>query len=181
MWKRSRGILAVSVVVMLVSAACSVASIDESPLPPPQAAALGETQHVTVTSHNAVTGLESTFHETAAGSQVRVVDVKLSEFDVVLSQTEFEAGVEYLFRVTNAGVVPHEMMLVAPHDNATTMPMEEHDQMSVSVFDADDLVPGATVEQIVVFSSAGETELEAACFVPGHYEAGMKTPITVTG
>ncbi len=181
MWKRSRGVLAVSVVVMLVSAACSVASIDESPLPLPEAAAPGETQHVTVTWHNSVTGLKSTFHDTAAGSQALVVEVELSEFSVVLSQTEFEAGVEYLFRVTNAGVVAHEMMLVAPHDNATTMPMEEHDEMSVSVFDADDLVPGATVEQIVVFSSPGETELEAACFVPGHYEAGMKTPITVTG
>lgn len=181
MWKRSRGVFAVSVVVMLVSAACSVASIDESPLPSPEVGVQGATQHVTVTSHNAVTGLKSTFHDTAPGSEARVVEVELSEFSVVLSQTEFEADVEYLFRVTNAGVVPHEMMLIAPHENATNMPMEEHDKMSVSVFDADDLIPGATVEQIVVFSSPGETELEAACFVPGHYEAGMRTPITVTG
>jgi uncharacterized cupredoxin-like copper-binding protein len=53
--------------------------------------------------------------------------------------------------------------------------------MAVAVFEADDLEPGATVEQIVVFPASGEPEIEAACFVPGHYEAGMKTNITITG
>jgi len=168
MWKRSRGVLALSVVVMLVSAACSVSSIDDSPLPSPG------------TGSESGAG-EVSFHNGETASSDGVINVELSEFAVELSQTEFEAGVEYVFRVTNAGVVAHEMMLIAPHENSTTMEMELHDEMAVAVFEVDDLQPGATVEQTVVFPTSGDAELEAACFVAGHYEAGMKTNITVTG
>ncbi len=175
MQKRSRALIALAGAVMLVSAACSVASIDEEPLPVPNDA----TEEVT--EHNVAQAEEVTNHNTTTPSGAIIVDVELTEFAVDLSITEFEPGVEYFFRVTNAGVVPHEMMLIAPHENSTTMEMEIHDEMAIAVFEVDDLVPGATVEQTVVFPEDTEVEIEAACFVPGHYEAGMATTITVTG
>lgn len=107
------------------------------------------------------------------------VTVTLSEFAIEMSQTEFQTGLDYRFVVTNAGAVPHEMMLVPPMEPGA-MNMEEMDQAAVAAFSADDLTPGATVEQIVRFSSPGEAQLEAACYLPGHYEAGMKLPIVVT-
>ena len=103
------------------------------------------------------------------------VTVTLTEFAIEMSQTEFQAGLDYRFVVTNAGAVPHEMMLMPPMEPGA-MNMGE----MVAAFSADDLTPGATVEQTVRFSSPGEAQLEAACYLPGHYEAGMKLPIVVT-
>lgn len=107
------------------------------------------------------------------------VTVTLTEFAVDMSQTEFEAGVEYRFVVSNEGAVPHELMFLPPVE-AGAMDMEEMDEMAVAVFSDEDLEAGATAEQTFSFPEPGEGSLEGACHLPGHYEAGMKTPITVT-
>jgi uncharacterized cupredoxin-like copper-binding protein len=57
---------------------------------------------------------------------------------------------------------------------------EMHDT-ALLVVEADELQPGDTVTVDYTFpDSATDDQLEIACHTPGHYEAGMKAPITVT-
>jgi uncharacterized cupredoxin-like copper-binding protein len=159
--KKYSSIFALGVAVLLVSAACASTTVQEGAIQP-----TGDTTPTTVAG--------------AGATGDNVVEVTLSEFAVELSQTDFEAGVEYTFTVTNTGVVPHEMMLIAPVDGSGEMSMEDLDEMAVAVFSAEELTAGATVVQTVTFDEA-TSDLEAACYVPGHYEAGMNTAIAVTG
>ncbi len=108
------------------------------------------------------------------------VIVTLNEFSVELSQSAFDPGATYRFVVTNEGAVAHEMMIVGPLDPSESN-MEEMDEAALFVIHADDLPPGATVEEVFTFPVDGELRLEAACYVPGHYEAGMKTQVVVAG
>jgi len=109
------------------------------------------------------------------------VKVTLTDFGVVSSSTQFTAGIPYTFTITNEGQVPHEFMFIPPvmagmadmHGEAT------HNTALIQV-DESELPPGATYILSYTFpSSAVGTELEIACHTPGHYEAGMRLPITV--
>jgi len=61
------------------------------------------------------------------------------------------------------------------------MDMGTMDQMALAMISADDLTPGATKSFDLTFRDAASTgTLEFACHTPGHYEANMKLPITVT-
>jgi uncharacterized cupredoxin-like copper-binding protein len=109
------------------------------------------------------------------------VKVTLTDFGVVSSSTQFSAGIPYTFTITNEGEVPHEFMFIPPvmtgmadmHGEAT------HSTALIEV-DESQLPPGATYILSYTFpSSAAGTELEIACHTPGHYEAGMRLPITV--
>ncbi|MFQ5557188.1 MAG: hypothetical protein ACE5GB_06735 [Acidimicrobiales bacterium] len=139
----------------------------------------------------------------AAGSDSTEVFVTLDEFSIDLSRTEFEAGVEYTFVVTNEGAIPHELMLMptdmdheAGDDEATdhheageaeatdhhaSPEMEAMHEIALALWDENDMTPGTTIEQTVVFSGEGALSFEASCHLPGHYEAGMASPITVLG
>jgi uncharacterized cupredoxin-like copper-binding protein len=108
------------------------------------------------------------------------VFVTLSEFSVDMTQSSFDAGKTYNFIVTNEGAVPHEVMIVAPLEPGEG-DMEEMDEQALLVVEADDLPAGATVEVEYTFPTDAQAGLEAACYVPGHYEAGMKTPVVVSG
>jgi uncharacterized cupredoxin-like copper-binding protein len=111
---------------------------------------------------------------------VTLGEATLGEFTVDMSQSAFDAGVSYRFVVTNEGAVGHEFMVVAPLESGDGN-MEEIDAAALFVIHEDDLPPGATVEVVYSFPFDTELGLEAACYVPGHYEAGMKTPIVVSG
>ena len=109
------------------------------------------------------------------------VEVTLTDFQVVSSSTRFSAGTPYTFTITNEGQVPHEFMFIPPvmagmadmHGEAT------HNTALIEV-DEDELPPGATYTLSYTFpESAVGTALEIACHTPGHYEAGMRLPITV--
>lgn len=108
------------------------------------------------------------------------VEVTLDEFKIEMSKTRFQAGVPYRFVVTNNGEMAHELMLLPPVEPGA-MDMEEMDGMAVAMLEDEELTSGATVEKTVTFPDPGEGSLEAACHLPGHYEAGMKLPIEVTG
>jgi len=163
MRNRFVGLFALSVALMLVSAACSVNSVqDEGIVFPGAATAAAEEASLSPDGE-------------------RVVTVSLTEFAIEMSQTEFEVGVEYVFEVTNNGSVPHELMFIHPMELETPPSMAEVDEMAVAVFSVDDLAPGATVVGTVSFDTPGVDGLESACYVPGHHEAGMELPITVTG
>ena len=109
------------------------------------------------------------------------VRVTLTDFGVVSSSTQFTAGTPYTFTITNEGQVPHEFMFIPPvmagmadmHGEAT------HSTALIEVEEYE-LPPGATYILTYTFpESVAGTELEIACHTPGHYEAGMRLPITV--
>ena len=109
------------------------------------------------------------------------VDVKITanEFSFQSSLTTFKVGVPYHFEVTNNGKVAHELMLVKPIP-AGTMDMEAMDSMALAHVSDEELLPGTTKSFDYTFTEpAPAGQLEFSCHVPGHYEAGMKLPITV--
>lgn len=109
------------------------------------------------------------------------VQVEANEFSFESSITEFEVGVPYRFVVASIGQLEHEFMIMPPSsEDATTMDMEELDEMALAMIPEDELPAGATKTVEYTFTEAAPAgELEFACHVPGHYEAGMKLPIVV--
>jgi uncharacterized cupredoxin-like copper-binding protein len=117
------------------------------------------------------------------GSNPSEVKITLNEFGIESSTTDFQKGVPYRFVVTNEGTVEHEMMImppVMPDSMGMAMDMGEMDKMALVMIEASDLPAGATASFDYTFTeSATAGGLELACHTPGHYEAGMKLPITV--
>ena len=107
------------------------------------------------------------------------VNVSLTEFKIQSSQTTFTAGTTYHFVVTNNGQTNHEFMIAPPMNSQ--MPMGQMDKMALYVIDQSQLPPGASKSFDYTFpSSEVQKSLEFACHLPGHYEAGMHLPVTVT-
>lgn len=121
---------------------------------------------------------------TACGGQ-RATEVKitLTEFAMESSVTDFQVGVPYQFVVTNEGAVEHEIMIMPPlmeDQMGMAMDMEELDKTALAMIEASELPTGATASFDYTFTEpAPAGTLEFACHTPGHYENGMKLPITV--
>lgn len=117
------------------------------------------------------------------GSKATEVKITLREFGIESSMTDFRTGVPYHFVVTNAGAVEHELMLMPPiatDSMGMAMNMEDMDKTALAMIPASDLPTGATASFDYTFTeAASEGSLEFACHTPGHYEVGMKLPITV--
>jgi len=109
------------------------------------------------------------------------VNVTLTDFGIESSLVTFDVGVPYHFIVTNEGAVAHELMLMEPMmAGMEDMTMEEMDAMALAHVEEDDLPPGATQTLDYTFTEpAPAGGLEMSCHIEGHYEAGMKLPITV--
>lgn len=120
---------------------------------------------------------------TTGEPQATIVRVELTESGsaqgVDADLTTFKVGVPYHFVVQNTGDRSHELMIIEPIEPGT-MDMEQMDEMALYVIEADDLGPRSTIEFDFTFSadSAGQP-LEFACYLKGHYEAGMHAPITI--
>lgn len=118
----------------------------------------------------------------AAGQPVEV-QITLTEFGVVSSVTDFKTGVPYHFVVTNEGTVEHEIMIMPPLEKdamGMAIDMGELDEMALAMIEASELPAGATASFDYTFTeTAPSGTLEFACHTPGHYEAGMKLPLTV--
>lgn len=104
-----------------------------------------------------------------AASGPTEVKVTGSEFRYDASQTSFIAGQPYRFVATNLGKVTHDWS-IAPRGGA-------HGDALVMVEDKD-FPPGGTFTKGFTFPEPGNYEI--ACHSPGHYEAGMVLPITVS-
>jgi uncharacterized cupredoxin-like copper-binding protein len=107
------------------------------------------------------------------------VTVSLSEFKIESSITTFKVGVPYHFEITNNGTVTHEFMIapVPPQGSGSTSPTP----VPLAMVDASQLQPGQTATLDYTFTQTADAgTLEFACHLPGHYEAGMHTPIIVT-
>lgn len=133
----------------------------------------------------------------AAAARVEPVAVEVTlggqagEFTVVADRTTFKVGVPYRFIVTNAGQVPHEFMIV-PRMPPDGMPIEEMGglgaqemmeavhHLALAEIEEEDLPAGTRQDAEVTFDEpATMGTFELACYVPGHYEAGMHIPIEV--
>ena len=110
------------------------------------------------------------------------VEVVLGEFTIKSSVTEFKPGVQYHFIVTNEGQVPHEFMIMPVTMDGmgmSGMSMEKKDALALMMISEEQLSPGATVEMDYTFTSVPEGNIEFVCALPGHFEAGMHTSITI--
>ena len=116
----------------------------------------------------------------SASAAPQRIEVTLSDsFTIELASTTVPAGVPVTFVVMNAGAIDHEFYVgdeaaQAEHEEemmAGGMRHDEPDGISVK--------PGETKELIHTFEAPGE--MLAGCHEPGHYTAGMKAAITVTG
>jgi uncharacterized cupredoxin-like copper-binding protein len=97
------------------------------------------------------------------------VQINLSEFKVESSLTTFSINVPYHFTIKNTGKVAHDWMIMPPGS------LDE--SKALIIVEDEDLPPGAIIIRDFTFTQAGNFEF--ACHVVGHYEAGMKEPITV--
>ena len=110
------------------------------------------------------------------------VPVTMTEFKIDVPQTTFKVGVPYRFVVTNKGTVNHDFSITPPvMEGMAGMSAEQMHEGALAVIDAADLPPGTTKTIDLTFTKPySASEMEFACHTPGHYESGMKTPMTVT-
>lgn len=127
-------------------------------------------------------GASSTAPTQPAAQKPIDVQVTLEEFKIVPSLTTFQVGVPYRFIVSNKGTVNHDFSITPPV-MAGMAGMSEADmhKNALAVIDAKDLPPGASKTIDLTFSKPmSSSEIEIACHTPGHYESGMKLPISIT-
>lgn len=109
------------------------------------------------------------------------VDVRLKDFSIESSVTQFKPGVSYHFTATNEGQVAHEFMIlpISEHMGMSSMPMEEYDEMALMMIPIEQLPVGGSVKTDYTFSEVADGKIELVCMTPGHFEAGMHIPITI--
>src|SRR6266702_2044486 len=118
----------------------------------------------------------STAIPSATSPAPMTVSVTLTDFKIASDLTQFKVGVPYHFVVTNKGATEHELMIAPPMTPGMTMEQIDDTQL----FEASDLEVGQTKTVDYTFqASALKGKWEFACHEPGHYEAGMKLPVTV--
>jgi uncharacterized cupredoxin-like copper-binding protein len=107
------------------------------------------------------------------------VDVTLADNTIDASTTTFQAGVPYIFVITNAGRHAHNFNINPPV--AVTGSLEGSLNSALLVVPQEQLAPGqtATVEFTFPEDAAGQL-LEFSCLIRRHYDDGMRVDIVVT-
>ena len=115
----------------------------------------------------------------ASGGSPVQVQVTLTDFKIDSSLTTFSTGVPYHFVVVNKGAVAHEFVIMPPAQGLTGSESQLPATALAGIM-GKDLAAGATKTLDYTFTQAAPAGgLEFACHLPGHYEAGMNTPIVV--
>lgn len=112
----------------------------------------------------------------------RTVDIRMIETDTGMAFEPAELAVgqgeTVLFKVTNAGVLDHEIVLgTAARNHAHMMEMAGTSDMHHDDPNALRLSPGDSGELAWTFENDGTFQF--ACLIPGHFDAGMHGPIRV--
>lgn len=97
------------------------------------------------------------------------IDVAMTEYAFATPETVLTAGVPHRFTLRNDGREAHEWAVVPHGDRSEARLLTEVEEA--------ELPPGATVVHEFTFPRVGRYDF--ACFLPGHYEAGMVMPIVV--
>ncbi len=106
----------------------------------------------------------------------KTVNVVLTDYKIASDMTQFSLGVPYHFIMVNKGVTQHELMIAPPMTKGMTI--EDIDRLQL--FEVSEIAAGQTKTTDYIFKeSALSGKWEFACHVPGHYEAGMKLPVTI--
>jgi len=107
------------------------------------------------------------------------VQVTEKEYTIASSRTSFSPGTTYHFVVTNNGMTAHEFMIMPKSEGIMSgMPMSHMDKLALAAID--NINPGETKTLDYTFpSAAANSQPEFACYLPGHYEAGMKYGVMV--
>jgi uncharacterized cupredoxin-like copper-binding protein len=106
------------------------------------------------------------------------VNVTLSDFKIESSLTTFSTGVHYHFIVANHGSVAHQALIMPPEPG--TISADQATKMSVAGIGGSGINPGTTQSFDYIFTKAYPAgQLEFACHLPGHYDAGMHLSIVV--
>lgn len=120
--------------------------------------------------------------QSSAPAGAQTVEITERDFAIQTSLSTFKPGVPYHFVITNQGMVAHEFVIM-PHSMGSMgqhMSMDEMHHMALAM--VENIPPGATVTLDYTFPrSAAGSHPELACFLPGHYEAGMKLAVSVQG
>lgn len=113
----------------------------------------------------------------ASGSQT--VQITETEFHIASSVVRFVPGKTYHFLVTNSGKTAHEFLILPRSEGSMNgMPMDKIHHMALVIID--NINPGETKTLDYTFpSSTANSHPEFACYLPGHYEAGMKLAVTM--
>jgi uncharacterized cupredoxin-like copper-binding protein len=108
------------------------------------------------------------------------IEVNLTdEFTMQPAEMTVKAGQPVTFVVTNTGAIAHEFYLGDEAMQAEQEDLMQSGEMAHDTAEGISLEPGATKELTYTFDAAGQTI--AGCHEAGHYAAGMKATITVTG
>lgn len=112
------------------------------------------------------------------GADATTVDVTLEDMSITLSETVVSNGrVEFV--TTNAGTTVHEIEIFAGATTELPVNRGVADTTGLDLLDEiEDIVPGSTVKLALTLEPGDYVIL---CNLPGHYEMGMVTKLTVTG
>jgi uncharacterized cupredoxin-like copper-binding protein len=109
-------------------------------------------------------------------SSATVVNVKLTEMKILPSTTSVKAG-KVTFKVKNAGMALHEVVVIRSNVAPGKLPVKNHQASEAgSIGEVSDLHAGKS-GTLTVTMKPGKYIL--ICNLTGHYEAGMYTGFTV--
>jgi len=110
-----------------------------------------------------------------------VVEVVMTDFAFATETSSFEVGETVTFRFSNKGVIAHDAVIgtedvrqMHAAEMAEGGEEAQEDEEAAGI----DLRPGGTGTLVYTFTEPGE--LQIACTLPNHLEAGMLTDIGVT-
>lgn len=112
---------------------------------------------------------------TSSGKTVQV-NVMLSDYKIQSSVTTFQPNTNYHFVIANSGKTVHEFMIMPNDMNMGGMKMEDMDKMALA--SVDQIAAGQTKTLDYTFTTSGSHPI-FGCYLPGHYEAGMKLAVAV--
>lgn len=117
----------------------------------------------------------------AAASVSRTVTVDMSDaMRFTPAAIQASQGETIRFVVTNSGQLSHEFVLGTAKDlKAHGEAMKKHPQMQHADDNMLTVAPGQSGELLWRFTQAGTVDF--ACLQPGHFDAGMKGAVTVSG
>jgi uncharacterized cupredoxin-like copper-binding protein len=103
------------------------------------------------------------------------IDLTLKQFSVNPTATQAPAG-RVTFNVTNAGSIPHEMVVLRTDKPAASLLNGARADETGNVGETGDMLPGAT-KKLSLNLKAGHYAL--ICNLPGHYSAGQHIDFAV--
>lgn len=114
-----------------------------------------------------------------AAEASRTINVTLDEMKILHDLKQVKRGETIRFVVTNKGAMEHEFSVgdtASQRAHAAMMkknPHMKHDNDPTAVT----LSPGETKEVVWKFNRTIQGQIEFACQMPGHYEAGMTSKV----